>query len=118
MPVGLLVVPMIVGVVPGEPLLTMVPRDGLWFAFNVREDALQGLSIGSVVPVYASGLADPVRAKVVELRDWGEFAAWRAARATGDHDLNTLFVRLDPVSPVSGLAPGQTVWLDRRGGSG
>jgi HlyD family secretion protein len=105
-------------VVPGEPLLTLVPRDGLWFAFNVREDALHGLAIGSAVPVHAPGLAAPVRAKVVELRDWGEFAAWRAARATGDHDLNTFFVRLDPVSPVSGLAPGQTVWLDRRGGSG
>jgi HlyD family secretion protein len=100
-------------VVPGEPLLTMVPKDGIWFAFNAREDALQGLAMGSVIPVHAAGLAGPINARVVELRDQGEFATWRAARATGDHDLNTFFVRLDPVLTVPDLVPGQTVWLDR-----
>ena len=100
-------------VVPGEPLLTMVPKEGLWFAFNVREDALHGLAIGSVLPVHATGMAAPIYARVVELRNCGEFATWRAARATGDHDLNMFFVRLDPVSPAPGLAPGQTVWLGR-----
>ena len=104
-------------VVPGEPLLTMVPKEGVWFAFNVREDALSGLAMGSVVRVHATGMAAPVSAKVVELRNWGEFATWRAARATGDRDLNTFFVRLDPVSAAPGLAPGQTVWLDRSRGS-
>ena len=104
-------------VVPGEPLLTMVPKGGLWFAFNVREDALQGLAMGSLLPVHATGMAAPINARVVELRHWGEFATWRAARATGDHDLNMFFVRLDPVSTVPGLAPGQTVWLDGPRGS-
>ena len=59
---------------------------------------------------YAMGLAGPVSARVAEQRNWGEFATWRAARATGD--LNMFFVRLDPVSTVPALAPGQTVWLD------
>jgi HlyD family secretion protein len=45
------------------------------------------------------------------LRDWGEFAAWRAARASGDHDLNTFFLRIDHPQPAGSLAPGQTVWL-------
>jgi HlyD family secretion protein len=103
-------------VVPGEPVLTMVPQNGLWFGFNLREDALRGLAIGAPVAVWPAveGEGHPVRARVVELRDWGEFAVWRAARATGDHDLNTFFVRLDPDGPVSGLAPGQTVRLGPR----
>ena len=42
-------------VVPGEPVLTMVPDNGAWFGFNLREDALNGLSIGSVVPIHAVG---------------------------------------------------------------
>jgi HlyD family secretion protein len=100
-------------VVPGAPVLTIVPDHGLWFGFNVREDALRGLRIGSSLNVRIAGAASPIPAKLVEMRNWGEFAAWRAARASGDHDLNTFFVRLDPVPPVPELAAGQTVWLDR-----
>lgn len=99
-------------VVPGAPVLTLVPANGLWFGFSLREDALRGLTIGSSVPLHAAGQGKPISAKVVELRDWGEFAVWRAARAAGDHDLNTFFVRLDPVGPTQDMAAGQTVWLD------
>ncbi len=100
-------------VVPGEPVLTMVPEHGLWFGFNLREDRLHDLTIGAAVPVRAGSNAATVNAKLVELRDLGEFAVWRAARATGDHDLNTFFLRLDPAAATRDLAPGQTVWLAR-----
>ena len=100
-------------VVPGEPVLTMVPEHGIWFGFDLREDRLRDLAIGAVVPVRMSGKATAVDAKLVELRDLGEFAVWRAARATGDHDLNTFFLRLDPVGGAPDMTPGQTVWLGR-----
>ncbi len=100
-------------VVPGEPVLTMVPDNGVWFGFNVREDRLGGLAIGAAVPVRLGGDAVAVGSKLVELRDLGEFAVWRAARATGDHDLNTFFLRLDPVVAAPDIRPGQTVWLGR-----
>jgi HlyD family secretion protein len=98
-------------VLPGSPVLTLVPDNGIWFGFNLREDALRGLAIGSSVSIQASGASEPIGAKVAELRDWGEFATWRAARASGDHDLNTFFVRLDPIGPKPNLAAGETVWL-------
>jgi HlyD family secretion protein len=100
-------------VVPGEPVLTMVPEHGIWFGFNLREDRLHDLAIGAVVPVRTGNNAAAVNAKLVELRDLGEFAVWRAARATGDHDLNTFFLRIDPVAAAPDMAPGQTVWLAR-----
>ena len=100
-------------VVPGEAVLTMMPERGLWFGFNLREDQLRNLAIGAAVPVRSGGNAATVNAKLVELRDLGEFAVWRAARATGDHDLNTFFLRLDPIAAAPGMAPGQTVWLAR-----
>ena len=102
-------------VVPGAPVLTMVPDDGIWFGFNLREDALRGVAIGSTASVRASAQGEPINARVTELRNRGDFAAWRAARATGDHDLNTFFVRLDPVAVVPNLAPGETIWLSREG---
>jgi HlyD family secretion protein len=104
-------------VVPGEPVLTLIPDHGLWFGFNLREDSWNGLSVGSTVTVRLPGAVEPVTATISELRDWGEFAAWRAARATGDHDLNTFFLRLDPVTPLPALTAGQTVWLSPGGGT-
>ena len=99
-------------VVPGEPVLTMIPDNGVWFGFNVREDALAELTIGSALSVHASGEREPINAKVTEMRDLGEFATWRAARASGDHDLNTFFVRLDPVVSASKHTAGETVFME------
>jgi len=116
--VGILVSEPGEAVVPGAPVLTIIPNDGIWFGFDIREDALDGLGIGSPVALQAAGMAAPISAKVTELRDWGEFATWRAARASGDHDLNTFFVRLDPVAPAPKLSAGETVWLSMPPSSG
>jgi HlyD family secretion protein len=107
--IGLIVPEVGEAVVPGETVLTLLPDGGVWFGFNVREDALGGLAIGAQVPVAAQGGA--AAGRVVEMRNWGEFAAWRAARASGDHDLNTFFLRVDPAEASRSIVPGQTVWL-------
>jgi len=110
--VGIIVPEIGEAVIPGEPILTLIPDGGVWFGFNLREDALAGLSIDARVPVRRARAAEGTPGIVTELRNRGEFAVWRAARASGDHDLNTFFVRVDPVTPDSTLAPGQTVWLN------
>jgi HlyD family secretion protein len=109
--VGLLVPEIGEAVVPGETILTMVPDGGRWFGFNLREDALGSLSIGSSAAISTPGASGPASGTLTELRNWGEFAAWRAARASGDHDLNTFYLRFDPVQSTPTLSAGQTVWL-------
>lgn len=109
--VGVLVPEVGEAIIPGEPVLTLLPDHGTWFGFNLREDALRDITIGSKVRLTPPGNAEPISATVAEMRNWGEFAVWRAARAAGDHDLNTFFLRLDPVPPASTLVAGQTVWL-------
>jgi HlyD family secretion protein len=52
-------------------------------------------------------------AVVTELLPLGPFATWQAERAVGDHDLNTLRLRLDSQGDASGLEPGMTVWFNR-----
>jgi HlyD family secretion protein len=96
-------------IIPGETVLTLVPEGGVWFGFNLREDALGDYAIGASVPLSIAG--SRLSGRLTELRNWGEFAAWRAARATGDHDLNTFFLRADPEQPAASFNPGQTVWL-------
>jgi HlyD family secretion protein len=97
--------------VPGRTVLTITATAEPWFSFNIREDALRGMDIGTALTLTASGNGLPIAAKVTELHRLGDFATWRAARAVGDHDLNTFAVRADPSAPVDGLEPGMTVWI-------
>jgi HlyD family secretion protein len=107
--IGLVVPEVGEAVVPGETVLTLVPDGGVWLGFNVREDALGDVPIGARVSLTTPGATSS--GLLTELRDWGEFATWRAARASGDHDLNTFLLRVDHLQPAGSLAPGQTVWL-------
>ena len=83
-----------------------------WSSFNVREDALGGLGIGRFLVFKDAGKSRRIEARVSELRRLGDFATWRAARAVGDHDLNTFALRADPVARVGGLDAGMTVWIE------
>jgi HlyD family secretion protein len=97
---------------PGAPVMTIEPEGQRWFAFTLREDALKDLAIGKVVTLQTSD-GHGIEARVNEMRPLGEFATWRAARAVGDHDLNSFWLRLDPTNGDLGLEPGMTVWLPR-----
>jgi HlyD family secretion protein len=98
-------------VVPGKPVLTLGAAGELWFTFTIREDRLGGVTLGSKLTLKTSA-GDRFEAKVTELRPLGEFAVWRAARAVGDHDLNSFLLRADPTGPTSKLEPGMTIWID------
>jgi multidrug resistance efflux pump len=93
----------------GKPVL-MLDSGKPWFAFTLREDVLGRLTVGSVVDLTTS-TGQHIAARVTELRPLGEFATWRAARAVGDHDLNSFRLRLDSVAKGDGLQPGMSVWL-------
>jgi HlyD family secretion protein len=96
---------------PGQPVLTLGVGGDRWFTFTIREDRLQGLTMGSKIALKTAA-GDRFEAKVTELRPLGEFAVWRAARAVGDHDINNFLLRADPVGPTPKLEPGMTVWID------
>src|SRR5262249_19710235 len=97
----------------GQPVLAIAGQAKLWLSFNAREDTLQGLTVGRAVQVARAGTSDTIPAVVTELRALGAFATWQAERAVGDHDRNTLRLRLDPPGDASGLEPGMTVWIAR-----
>jgi HlyD family secretion protein len=101
----------------GAPLFSMIDMNNLWFTFNLREDLLGGLKIGDkfdvIVPALNSQVI-PVHVTMINVQ--GQYAAWRATRATGDFDLRTFEVRALPVQPVQGLRPGMSAivaWANR-----
>ena len=95
----------------GQPILMVEASGEQWLSFNVREDHLGGLSVGKTVSVIRDGTEAAVKGVITELRPLGTFATWQAERVIGDHDRNTLRLRLDPQGDVVALEPGMTVWI-------
>jgi HlyD family secretion protein len=95
----------------GQPILMVEAADEQWLSFNVREDHLSGLTIGKTPRVMRNGAGGAIKAVITELRPLGTFATWQAERVIGDHDRNTLRLRLDPEGET-GLEPGMTVWIE------
>ena len=97
----------------GTPLLSIVDVDNAWFTFNLREDLLNGLSVGDILPVRVPALGNRiVEAKVTVINAEGSYANWRATKATGNFDLKTFEVRARPTAPVDGLRPGMSGLID------
>jgi multidrug resistance efflux pump len=110
--VGILVAELGEAISTGQPVLTLEAEHQRWFTFTVREDRLGDMSIGAPVTLLTT-TGDHLEARVTELRPLGEFAVWRAARAVGDHDVNSFLVRADPVKATPNLEPGMTVWIEQ-----
>lgn len=113
--VGLLVAEPGEAISPGEPVMTLEVGHERWFTFTIREDLLAGIDIGAPLQL-TNARGERIETRVSELRPLGEFAVWRAARAVGDHDINSFLVRADPSNETGGLEPGMTVWIDRGNG--
>jgi HlyD family secretion protein len=96
---------------PGQPILMVEASGRQWLSFNVREDHLNGLAMGNTVSVIRNGADGMIKSVITELRPLGIFATWQAERVIGDHDRNTLRLRLDPQGTSADLEPGMTVWI-------
>ena len=93
----------------GAPLFSLIDLQNPWFTFNLREDLLRGLKIGDSFDVTVPAMDNariPVRVTMINAQ--GQYATWRATRATGDFDLRTFEVRASPVNPMQGLRPGMS----------
>src|ERR1700729_4163586 len=96
----------------GQPILMVEAAGKQWFSFNVREDHLGGFAVGGTANVTRNAADGTIKSVVTELRPLGVFATWQAERVIGDHDRNTLRLRLDPEKQPAGLEPGMTVWIE------
>jgi HlyD family secretion protein len=97
---------------PGVPLLSLVDLSDVWLRFDLREDLVKRIKVGQKVTMRAPALGDkPIVAEVKFIAPKGEYAGWRATRATGDFDLRTFEVRAYPTPPVPGLRPGISVYV-------
>jgi HlyD family secretion protein len=98
---------------PGVPLVTLIDLADVWIHFDLREDLVKNLKVGDRFDVRIPALDErrvTVAVKLIATK--GEYASWRATRASGDFDLRTFSIRAYPVEPVPELRPGMSAYLD------
>src|SRR6202041_1422215 len=86
---------------PGVPLITLIDLADVWIHFDLREDLVKTIKVGDRFDVRIPALDDrriTVAVKLIATK--GEYASWRATRASGDFDLRTFSIRAYPVQPV------------------
>ncbi len=96
----------------GAPIMNVAIMDDMWVSFNIREDLLQHLTVGTEFEAFVPALSNQtIRLKVYYMKDLGTYAAWKATKTTGQFDLKTFEVRANTLDKVEGLRPGMSVIL-------
>ena len=93
----------------GSPIMSIAMMDDLWGTFNIREDRLEGLKVGSALTVFVPAFKKDIRMRVYYVKDQGSYAVWKATKANGQYDLKTFEVKARPVDKLEGLRPGMTL---------
>ncbi|MDE6688270.1 MAG: HlyD family secretion protein, partial [Prevotella sp.] len=93
----------------GSPIMTISMMDEIWCCFNVREDQLNCMQIGTEFTAFVPAFNQEIRMKVYYMKDQGSYAVWKATKANGQFDLKTFEVKARPVEPFEGLRPGMSL---------
>ena len=97
----------------GSPIMSIAMMDDMWGTFNVREDQLNDMHVGTEFTVFVPAFNKDVKMKVYHLKDQGSFAVWKATKANGQYDLNTFEVKARPVEKLDGLRPGMSLVIKK-----
>jgi HlyD family secretion protein len=93
----------------GSPIMSIAVMDDMWGTFNVREDQLNGMKVGTEFTAFVPAFNKEIKMKVYYLKDQGSYAVWKATKANGQYDLKTFEVKARPVEKLDGLRPGMSL---------
>ena len=94
----------------GAPIMSVMRSDDKWITFNVREELLNDLPMGKEIDVIIPALGEmATKAQVYYVRDMGDYAVWRATKATGEWDSRTFKIKARPLELLPNLRPGMSV---------
>jgi len=98
----------------GAPIMNIAQMNDMWVSFNVREDLLKNLTMGTEFEAIVPALENrTIRLKVYYLKDLGTYAAWKATKTTGQFDLKTFELKASPIEKVDNLRPGMSVIIKK-----
>lgn len=94
----------------GAPIMNVAMDADVKFIFNVREDYLPELKVGSNLKVYVPALDRTIDVKIARIAVMGSYATWKATKALDKYDLKTFEVEARPAkaSDVKDVIAGMT----------
>ena len=93
----------------GAPIMSLLRTDDRWVTFNVREELLNDLPMGSEMKVMIPALGKKeIDVKIYYIRDMGSYATWHSTKSTGSYDSRTFQIKARPTEEVPGLRPGMS----------
>lgn len=98
----------------GYPVVAILDRSDMWVTFNVKEDLLPGIEIGTRMNGYVPALGCDVEFEVSYIAVQADFATWSATRTQGGFDIRTFAVKAKPVTHTEAerMRPGMSVLVD------
>ena len=99
----------------GAPILNVACTEDVWFTFNIREDLLPGLKVGTETEVWLPAYDRSIPVRITKMKDVGSFAVWKATKALDGFDLRTFEVEARPLQPLEleGVRSGMSAVMKR-----
>ncbi len=97
----------------GSPIMSISMVNDVWTTFNIREDQLNGMKVGTKLKGFLPAFNKDINLQVTSIKDQGTYAVWKATKANGQYDLKTFQVKAKPIGKFDGLRPGMSVILKK-----
>ena len=81
----------------GAPIMNVAMTGKLSLSFNLREDFLPGITVGTEKDAYIPAFDKTIRVRITRIKNVGDFAVWKATKASDGYDLKMFEVRAVPV---------------------
>lgn len=98
----------------GSPIMSIAVMKDIWGTFNVREDQLEDMNVGTEFNAFVPAFRKNIRMKVYYMKDEGSYAVWKATKANGQYDLKTFEVKARPTEKIDGLRPGMSLIIEHK----
>lgn len=99
----------------GAPIMNVSCTDDVWFTFNIREDLLPDLTVGTETEVYMPAFDKRIPVRITKMKDVGTFAVWKATKALDGFDLKTFEVKARPLNAegLENVRGGMSVIMEK-----
>lgn len=97
----------------GAPIMNIVDLTDVWVVFNIREDLLANIKMGTELEASIPALGNKtVKLKVDYIKAMASYATFKATKNNGGFDVKSFEVHARPVVAVEGLRPGMSLMVD------
>ena len=97
----------------GAPIMNIVDLTDVWVVFNIREDLLSNIKMGTELEASIPALGNKtVKLKVDYIKAMASYATFKATKNNGGFDVKSFEVHARPAVAVEGLRPGMSLMVD------